>query len=365
MQLDRRQIVMAAALVCGAAPVVVWAAEQPETWRKLSTEPYRGKQDDIVFVDEETGWYGNGLGRVFHTKNGGETWTKLWEKTGTYVRALGFIDNQRGFLGNIGTDYFPGVTDTTPLYRTRDGGVTWTPVVVSNGPLVKGICAIDVLNAPFINAGRLDHRIHVRAAGRVGSPAFMMESMDAGETWRTRDMGGFTAMILDVRFLDERIGFIAGATDGDVSQSRALVLRTDDGGETWRAVYRSERPWETTWKLAFPSKHVGYATTQNYNPDTTVTQRYVAKTVDGGLTWRELPITQDHAFQEFGIGFVDERVGWVGAMPHGMQTRDGGKTWSAVDFGAAVNKIRIVPKRGGGKAVFTIGVDLHRLDLPA
>ena len=34
-------------------------------WTKLPTEPYPGKQDDIFFVNERTGWYGNGAGKVF------------------------------------------------------------------------------------------------------------------------------------------------------------------------------------------------------------------------------------------------------------------------------------------------------------
>ena len=28
-------------------------------------------------------------------------------------------------MGNIGPDYFPGVTDPTPLYATHDGGASW------------------------------------------------------------------------------------------------------------------------------------------------------------------------------------------------------------------------------------------------
>ena len=89
-----------------------------------STTP--GKQDDIAFVSPDTGWYGNGSGKLYRTADGGETWAKVWEQPGTFIRALGFVDARHGFLGNVGTDYYPSVTDTRPLYRTRDGGVTWT-----------------------------------------------------------------------------------------------------------------------------------------------------------------------------------------------------------------------------------------------
>jgi hypothetical protein len=32
-------------------------------------------------------------------------------------------------------------------------------------------------------------------------------------------------------------------------------------------------------------------------------------------------------------------------------------------MGRAVNKVRVLPKPEGGKAVFAIGVDVHRLDI--
>src|SRR4051794_32900878 len=46
-------------------------------WKKLASAPKtNGKQDDVYFVDPESGWSINGLGQIFHTKDGGGTWTK-------------------------------------------------------------------------------------------------------------------------------------------------------------------------------------------------------------------------------------------------------------------------------------------------
>ena len=83
------------------------------------------------------------------------------------VRAIGFADERRGFAGNIGTDYFPNVTDTTPLYETSDGGETWKPAAGVDARMIKGICAIDILKKPFINAVKLDYKTYIYAAGRV------------------------------------------------------------------------------------------------------------------------------------------------------------------------------------------------------
>jgi len=345
----------------GAAPGP--AGTHSSTWVKLPTEPYRGKQDDVFFVDDLTGWYGNGAGKLFKTVDGGNTWTKQLDQPGTFVRALGFVSAEIGFLGNIGPDYFPNVSDPNPLYRTRDGGQTWEVVEIA-GPAIKGVCAIDVYREPFINAGVLDHKITLRAAGRVGGPAFMATSRDAGETWTSEDLSAHTAMILDVHFISEQVGFICGATSAKVQESNALILRTDDGGRTWVKVYQSRRPWELTWKMSWPSDTTGYVTIQSYDSAAAASQRYVAKSDDGGLTWVELPLVDDIRVREFGVGFMDENRGWIGAAPRGFETTDGGATWSEADFGVAVNKVRVVSRGAGGKAVFAIGAELHRLDLP-
>ena len=84
-------------------------------WRKLATEPYRGKQDDIYFVNENVGWYVNGAGKIFRTQDGGATWQLQLDQPGTFFRCVAFIDEQHGFAGNIGPGYFPGVTDSVPL----------------------------------------------------------------------------------------------------------------------------------------------------------------------------------------------------------------------------------------------------------
>jgi hypothetical protein len=68
--------------------------------------------------------------------------------------------------------------------------------------------------------------------------------------------------------------------------------------------------------------------------------------------------------REFGVGFIDENRGWVGAMPSGFQTVDGGTTWSPVKFGNAVNKIRVLKTRDGFDA-FAIGVNVARTTVPA
>lgn len=349
---------LAAVLLAATLP----AADAP-VWRRLDTAPSKAKQDDIWFHDPDLGWYGNGTGRIFRTRDGGNSWTEVWHRPGTFVRCLAFLDARRGFAGNIGPGYFPGVTDTTLLYATEDGGDSWQPVAL-DAPGLVGLCAFDVLRLPFIHAGERAERVILHAGGRVGGPSGLLRSLDEGRTWTVVPVPKECAMILDVKFLDAERGLLCSTTETDLDRTHALILGTDDGGRTWTERYRSTRPSELAWKFSFPTSRIGFATVQSYSQDPQATARFVVRTDDGGRTWRELPLVDDAPTREFGIGFLDERTGWVGTSTGGFETRDGGTTWQRVEFGRMANKIRIVRAAGGQpRAAVAIGTEVWRLDL--
>jgi len=325
-------------------------------WRKLNTERYPGKQDDIAFINEKEGWYVNGYGSIYHTQNAGETWEKQLEKKGTFFRCIAFVDSLRGFAGTVGTDYFPDVTDTIPLYGTIDGGKTWNPVSYA-GPYVKGLCAMDIVKEQYINHGKIDYKIHIFGVGRVGSPANMMVSHDGGITWKSKPVKK-GKMLFDIDMFDPKNGIACSASSDDVSKSNALILKTKNGGKTWKKVYKSKRPFETTWKASFSTEKTGYVTIQSYNPDPNVKQQRIAKTTNGGKTWKEINLVEDAGAREFGIGFIDENHGFVGTMNSGFETKDGGLTWSPVNLGMACNKIRIYKDANGKAYGYSIGVDV-------
>ncbi|MEP3226534.1 MAG: YCF48-related protein [Parasphingorhabdus sp.] len=352
-----------AVLTSCASETIPPAATSPQIvlsndWQTLDTVAYRGKRDDISFSTPTHGWYGTGKGDLYATTDGGNSWQRVASKPGTFIRALGFIDENTGFIGNVGTDYYPGVTDETPLYRTDDGGVNWTPVELG-GKTIKGVCAIDILESTRIYQGKLQPRTVIHAAGRVGGPTGIIRSVDNGKTWSVIDMQAQAGMILDVKFFDEMTGLVF-ASSSRGADNEGLVLRTEDGGQTWTEVYKSGRNSELIWKASFPDNKTGYATVQSYDKERA--QQLIIKTTDGGKSWRELPLTENAGARQFGIGFLDAKRGWVGTFAGGFYTDDGGETFQPVPIAPGANKFRVV-RNGAETQVFAIGTKVQKLDI--
>ncbi len=325
---------------------------QTYAWRTLSGAPSNGqKQDDIYFLNPRLGWAVNGSGQISRTTNGGTSWQRQLTQSGTYFRCIGFQDSLRGFAGNIGPNYFPGVTDTNPLYRTDDGGATWAPVTTISGPAPTGLCALQVVSPQVLVA-----------AGRVGSPAHFLRSTDGGANWTSRELPDtLIQMITDVHFVSADTGYVFGGTSANIQVSRGAVLRTTDGGQTWVSVFNSTHRFEMVWKATFPSRRAGYLTLLSYAPN--APERFLARSQDGGRSWTELPFV-NNGNKAFGIGFATDSVGWIGTdTGTGYQTVDAGQTWRSVALGRYINKVRILRDQATGRAIggYAIGLNLAKL----
>ncbi|NNF03573.1 MAG: T9SS type A sorting domain-containing protein [Rhodothermales bacterium] len=291
----------------GAQPAV------PE-WELLETAPSRfGRFDDVDFATPDSGWIARFGGEIFHTPDGGETWTTQVQG-GPNFRSLGVVNSRVAFAGTL--------TAGSLLWETRDAGQTWSDITDRiSGALPQGVCGMSVVNEDVIYG-----------VGKFNQTATIIKTTDGGQTWTGSDLSFIMRTAIDVYFQDEQTGFVVGGTAANLQNGQVVIARTTDGGQTWTRVYRSQTGkgvgGEWGWKISFPTDLVGYVSVEFYGASDAPTAK-ILKTVDGGLTWspKLIPGSNTSAGLQ-GVGFIDPDIGWASGRGVTSVTTDGGDSWT-------------------------------------
>ncbi len=312
-------------------------------WRILENAPtVNSRFDDVYFLNPKTGWAVSLQGRVYRTGDGGESWQQIYSVGGGAFRSVGFADSLHGWIGSLsGPDF---------LLQTDDGGFTWTPATIQGRP-IQGICGISVVNdSVAFGVGRFD-----------GTPR-LAKTINAGATWDVIDMSGYAQTLVDCHFFTPDTGFATGGSPtGEFPRTiKTVVLSTDDGGVTWQTRKLTTDRADATggewgWKLSFPSRRVGYAAIERL--DFREGSGYVLRTIDGGLTWDDVPIGQNFRIQ--GVGMLTEDLGWVGGGEATYETSDGGQTWQPAKLDMPnVNRFRFF----GDTLGYAVGKQIYKYE---
>lgn len=271
-----------------------------QDWTPMNL-PTRGRFDDVFFISEQVGWVAGGeRGRIFHTINGGMSWT-FQLTSDKYLRSIEFASPSLGFCGSL---------DST-LYKTVDRGKNWTDISSTLMPRPSGICG---LSAP--------DSLHIYGCGVYRSPAFIIKSSDGGDTWSYTDMSVIATRLIDIYFLNKDTGFVTGTanpvTDG------GIILYTTNGGLNWQVRYKTGINEDMVWKIQSPDNihFFGSIQAMPFSGDTRI-----IKSDDQGLTWKTIQVNSFYNNVEM-IGFIDSLTGWTGGRECLFKTNDGGQTWS-------------------------------------
>lgn len=137
----------------GAEGTIIKTTNGGSSWttQRSGTSQDQGLQS-VHFIDSQTGWAVGGEEIAVRTTNGGTTWTTSSTFTqNPYGGNLGvqFLDAQTGWVVNSKSG-FPGTPG--PLYKSADGGITYTTQPVS---ITTGYYSLNALSFTDPNTGWL------------------------------------------------------------------------------------------------------------------------------------------------------------------------------------------------------------------
>lgn len=321
-------------------------------WSNLPNGPVRPDgihHMDVDFINADSGWMVDLDGHLYRTTDGGTTWTNPNFTSSILMRSVAFITPTHGFVGNLNDLSAP--LPLNALFETLDGGATLTNISSRvTGPAAVGVCGMWALDST-----------RVFAVGRWSGPAIFLKTTDAGAHWTSVDLAPLATGIVDVYFTDALHGLIVGGngvgpTHAEQLTSHTVVLGTVDGGASWQLRFQSTQSGNWAWKISFPNDSVGYVAEQGPNEG-----GFFLKTIDGGLTWTEHSIGTNVEFS--GVGFATENIGWIAADSATFETTDGGVSWrevrmSGVDEGEDINRFRMLPNFIG----YAVGHRVYKFD---
>jgi photosystem II stability/assembly factor-like uncharacterized protein len=248
------------------------------TWEQRPIPPGNFPRPDISFVDDQQGWLAtggvpetqcNGAGTtVWHTVDGGKTWDQVVSVGPGAMgyrqckEGLSFVDPMHGFLGASDPNSRP------TIYRTADGGYTWTASTLPDPPGFVTQAGGFTLNPGLVKAfGRM---LLLSAWGmQDGGPRetqYVFRSVDGGATWIPLVTVG--QELNNIAFVTEW-RWLRISNDGS-------ALETTDAGKTWHAYSTNyEDAAGVSSVFVFGDSLIGYGTVRGG----------IRRTVDGGQHW--------------------------------------------------------------------------------
>ena len=161
----------------------------------------------IYFVNENRGWAPSGR-YCYLTTNGGGTWTPVdVDNQLNNFMDVYFYDESNGWVvGN----YSGGV-----IYRTADGGNSWSNQVLAVGGAIMGV---------YFNS--------LTDGWAVGNSGTFFSTSNGGSDW-SYTSNYPSVDILDVHFTSSNNGWIAGRTNLNQNRYWAGIRHTTDSGSNW------------------------------------------------------------------------------------------------------------------------------------
>jgi photosystem II stability/assembly factor-like uncharacterized protein len=267
---------------------------------------------------------------MYKSIDAGKTWTKIGlEKTEKIPRIR--VDPRNHdivYVCALGRTWGPN--EDRGLYKTTDGGKSWRKIL-SGRDQTTGCSDVDIhpTNSNIVYAGLYTHRRYPWYFTSGGVETAMYRSVDGGTTW-TKLSGPDVTRGLP-RGLMDRIGIAVARSNPDVvyvvseTKDEGELWRSDDGGDSWRTVNRDPninfRPFyysDIRVDPQNPNKIFSLSGSLNVSEDGGRTFTRVANEVHGDHQAMWIDPTNPTRILEGSDG------GW-------QVSNDGGRTWEVIN----------------------------------
>ena len=264
--------------------------------------------------------YGDG---VYKSVDGGKTWSNIGLKDTRQIGALIVDPDNADIVLVAAFGHAFGPNTERGVFRTTDGGKSWTKVLYRDEQTGAIDVSFDPHNSRIVYAALWQVRRQPWNFSSGGAGSGLYRSTDGGVSWTLLSGNGLPAGILG------RIHVAVSGADSSrvyamIEAAQGGLYRSDDGGAYWRRVNDdgrlTQRAWYFSTILADP-KHVDTVYAENTG---------LFRSTDGGKTFDLLPARHgDH----HGL-WVDpvnpDRI--IEVSDGGASISfDNGKTWSTQD----------------------------------
>ena len=257
----------------------------------------------VYFIDDKNGFATTYNGNILKTIDGGIIW-KTYSITDLPLNSISFIDDKIGFAvgGKASCGGTGCIVPGSIVFKTEDFGENWTKL---NIPYKWS----ELNSVSFINEN----------IGFAIGLGLHVKTIDGGKTWEQFEFE-YIGLMKKISFITSQTGICAGLFGN--------IFKTSNQGKNWiKSVNESNCH---IYDFHFVTEDVGYA----------AGQREIVKTIDGGETWRILTNSPSEIYfihfsdlkNGFAIGKGHYTGGCFGTWTNAIYwTDDGGLTWKIKD----------------------------------
>ena len=293
--------------------------------------------DSIIYVASGEGLHRPDLSigdGVYRSDDAGKTWTHLGLRDTQQIAAIAVdpTNPNRVFVAALGHPYGPNAQ--RGIFRSEDGGRTWSKVLYKDESTGGSDVVIDPNNPQIVYASLWDERLGPweDANEYDTTNGGLFKSTDGGTTWKQLK-NGLPDNLVQINVAvaasnPQRLyATVATTAQSGYANARGLgVYRSDDGGMSWRKITDDPRP-----AMKIGGGDLPVPVVDPKNPDIVYSTSIVTcHSTDGGKTWISLkgaPGGDD--YQNLWINPLNPDILLLVSDQGAEVSVNDGKTWSS------------------------------------